>query len=178
MAYKTYEESVNAYKKYIDDHIENVLKAFEFYGNELCERLGLDHDRLAFMIHDHDKSKYEIEEFDGYRCYFYPTEDEENDVENKGYTKKKFDAAWLHHLRSNAHHPEFWITVDSDNKPVAEVMPRYYVAEMLLDWAAMGIVKGDTAYSYYTGNIGFKPFHRDTMNIIDSCIDIFKDPIN
>ena len=172
---KTYEIQREKYKKYIDDHISNVQKCFAFYGEALCSRLKIDRYRLADIIRDHDQSKYSEEEFEGYRIWFYSTDEEEKDKINEGgYLKKKFDVAWLHHLRNNSHHPEFWINRNADNSYVCNTMDRYSIAEMLLDWAGMGIVKDDTAYEYYN-NIGVKPFNKETIEIIDSCINIFKE---
>ena len=174
---KTYDIQCEAYKKYIDDHISNVQKCFGFYGKALCEKLKIDYDRLAINIRDHDQSKYSKEEFEGYRSYFYPTDEEEaeKNTTEGGYLKKKFDAAWLHHLRNNSHHPEFWINFDGETGYECNTMDRYSIAEMLLDWAAMGIVKGDTAYDYFNKSIATKPFNKETVMIIDSVIEIFKE---
>lgn len=164
------------YKNYVDTHRENVLKAYNFYGNELCSRLDIDNDKLYALVMEHDLSKYQPIEFDGYRAMFYPTEDEE-DKANAGYIKAKFDNSWLHHLRNNPHHPEFWTYLDADFKIVCNTMTPIYVAEMILDWASMGIVKNDTAYEYWINNIDAKPFSDETIDIIDSVIDIFKHKI-
>lgn len=172
-----YNQKIKEYKEYVDDHIANVRKAFNFYGEALCDRLHLDIDRLADMVDDHDKSKYSAEEFEGYRCYFYPTEEESADPETKAFNKKKFDAAWLHHLRNNAHHPEFWIYRDENDIPKCHPMDPIHVAEMLLDWAGMSIAKHDTAYLYWANNMSEKPLHPDTIKLVDSCIDIFKESI-
>ena len=172
---KTYDIQCETYKKYVDDHISNVQKCFDFYGKDLCEKLKIDYDRLAVNVRDHDQSKYSEEEFEGYRSYFYPTDEEEIEKDKEGgYLKKKFDAAWLHHLRNNAHHPEFWINMNDDNGFECNTMDRYAIAEMLLDWAAMGITKGDTAYEYFYNSIAQKPFNKETILIIESVIDVFK----
>lgn len=173
---KTLENQIEAYKKYIDTHIENVQKCFQFYGKALCEKLGIDYVRLATNVEDHDQSKYSKEEFDGYRSYFYPTSEEEAEKANEGgYLKKKFDAAWLHHLRNNAHHPEFWINFNGETGYECNTMDKYAIAEMLLDWAAMGITKGDTAYEYFNKSVATKPFNKETVMIIDGIIEIFKE---
>ena len=166
------------YKKYIDEHIANVFKVYKVYGDKLCERLGIDHERLGDMIKDHDQSKYTSEEFEGYRCHFYPTPEEEADVESKAFRKKKFDSAWLFHLRRNPHHPEFWVYVDDEGTTRCHPMDPMHIAEMILDWAAIGIVFNDTAYEYWSKNGHSKPLHYDSIMLIDKCIDIFKDPIH
>ena len=163
------------YKKYIDNHIANVKKCYLKYGKELCDRLGVDTELLEQMVEDHDQSKYSKDEFDGYRSWFYPTLEEENQ-DNRNFRKSKFDVAWLHHLRNNAHHPEFWVYINDEGVPKCHPMDPIHIAEMLLDWAAMGIAKGDTAYEYWKNNMSTKPLNRTTIEIVDSCIDIFKEP--
>ena len=171
---RTLDQSIKEYTEYIDMHIANVKKAYNFYGKKLCDFLQVDYDRLGDMIKDHDKSKYSKEEFEGYRCHWYPTEEEELDRDGAGYRQKKYDAAWLHHLRNNSHHPEFWIR-NNDGNPVCETMGKIHIAEMLLDWAGVGIYKDDTAFEYWIDNAYDKPMNMETMNIVDSCIHIFKE---
>ena len=171
------EKKIAEYKKYIDNHIANVAKVYSIYGKELCEILGVDYERLGDMIKDHDQSKYTKEEFEGFRCYYYPTAEEEADVESKPIRKAKYDSAWLYHLRRNAHHPEFWIYKDDEGHIRLHPMDPIHIAEMIIDWAAMGIVFGDTAYNYWHDNIHSKPLHSDSIALVDKCIDIFKDPI-
>ena len=169
----SYIEKVAEYKSYIDTHKKNVLKMFEQYGEELCHRLNVNHKELAERLLDHDASKYSKEEFEGFRAYYYPTLEEEVDVENKGLRKKQYDAAWLHHLRNNAHHPEFWMYMDENNEICYTPMDNIHVAEMLLDWAGMGIFFNKSAYEYWFDNIHAKPLHKITRDLVDSVIDIF-----
>ena len=172
---KSYIEKVSAYKEYIDTHRKNVQKMYNIYGEELCKRLRVDYKRLGERIEDHDESKYSKEEFEGFRAYYYPTLEEEADKENRGLRKKQYDAAWLHHLRNNAHHPEFWIYMDEDGNNQCHPMDPIHIAEMLLDWAGMGVFFKKTAYEYWFDNIHSKPLHKDTMAIVDNVIDIFKE---
>lgn len=173
---KTLEEMNVEYNYYIENHIENVRKCFTIYGKDLCDRLGVDYNRLADMIEDHDKSKYSEEEFEGYRVYFYPT-DFESSESNKQFRKNKFDQAWLHHLRNNAHHPEFWLYADDNGAVKVKDMDPLHIAEMLLDWTAMSITKGDTTYSYWMSHGNTKPLSRNSINLVQSCIDLFKNPV-
>ena len=52
-----YNQKIKEYKEYVDNHIANVRKAFNFYGEKVCDRLHLDIERLADMVDDHDQSK-------------------------------------------------------------------------------------------------------------------------
>lgn len=148
------------YKNYIDEHIENVKLAHLRYGDDLCVLLDLAPLRLAINVSNHDKSKYEPEEFDAYRQWFYPTGNR---------NKELFDKAWEHHYTVNSHHPEYWV---KDGTPMD--MDKYAIAEMLLDWAAMAIKFGGTAYTYYEKERDKKPFSENTKKTIDNIIYIFK----
>lgn len=173
----TLESRQAEYKQYIDEHIANVKKVFNRYGQELCDRLLIDHSRLRDMINDHDESKYSEDEFEGFRCYYYPTDEEEADKDGRYYRKKKYEQAWLHHLRNNGHHPEFWIYLDENKNPRLHAMDPLHLAEMLLDWAAMGIKFKRTAYDYWKDNIHTKPLHPDSIAMVDKCIEMFQDKL-
>lgn len=136
---------INEYKKYIADHINNVVWAYHKHFEPLKDYENLNsvyftsHDlSIAFInldktIEDHDKSKYSLEEFEPYRKHFYPTEDEKSEA---GYANKdriEFEKAWTHHYKSNPHHPQYW-QVNGINHN----MPLNYIIEMLCDWIAMG----------------------------------------
>lgn len=167
----TKQESIEAYNDYIDTHIKNVRISFERFGKALCEKLNLDMDRLKALIDDHDKSKYSKEEFEGYRKRFYKCDE---DLESDEEIQAMFDEAWMHHLKNNAHHPEFWV---NNEEHTIYIMNGYHIAEMLLDWCAMGIAQHEEipVYDYWTKGDGTKkPFRLEVIRIIDNCVDIFK----
>ena len=163
--------AIEGYKEYVDLHISNVKRAFKEFGEELCKRLSIDARKLEWQIEDHDRSKYTEEEFNGYRLNFYKSdEDEESEEEVAGL----FDKAWLHHCQVNSHHPEFWLYEDEKGDIQAYPMPRYAIAEMLLDWQAMGYTHNDNAYLYWNSDKCVKPLNPATTEIVNSVIDIFK----
>lgn len=172
---ESYINKVNEYRSYIDTHIANVKRMYEIYGKDLCDRLKVSYDRLGELIKDHDESKYSKDEFEGFRIYYYPTLEEESDIELRGLRKNQYNAAWLHHLRNNAHHPEFWIYVDENGTNQCHPMDPIHVAEMILDWAGMGVFFKKTAYEYWNDNVHAKPLHNSTRDLVDSVIDIFKE---
>lgn len=158
------------YKKYVDEHIENVNKAFSEFGPALCKALSIDLGRLKEMIEIHDQSKYSEEEFEGYRKYFYPTHLEDSESLNK----YAFDLAWNHHVKNNPHHPEFWVRQDEDTgELIPEDMPNTFIAEMLLDWQAMGYKFGDNAYQYWNSDKCKKFLSTATREKVESVISIF-----
>ena len=128
------------YKKYIDDHRNNVERAFYLafdffnnYANKYGPAKKIFIKKILDAVHVHDMSKYYHDEFDAYRAKFYPTESE---IKNSDpdLVKANFKKAWTHHYKTNRHHPEYFIeshsTIDTD--PVA-------LMEMLCDWLGMSI---------------------------------------
>jgi hypothetical protein len=85
-----------------------------------------------------------------------------------------YESAWLHHLRNNAHHPEFWMRTNDDGNIVVEDMDKIHIAEMLLDWESFAFAGKDSAYEYWSKRRHDKPFSRNTDLIVANCIDIFK----
>ena len=82
----------------------------------------------------HDLSKYSPTEFfESVRYYQGNRSPIMAAKEDKGYSE-----AWLHHKGRNKHHTEYWIDLNSPQK--APIMPYKYVAEMLCDKLAAGII--------------------------------------
>lgn len=90
------------YKKYIEEHKENIKKAFVELST--CPDLDwlITEDlscKLFERIKIHDNSKYSAEEFDAYRWFYYPANKLEKAVGNY-----VFESAWEHHYENNDHH--------------------------------------------------------------------------
>lgn len=135
-----------SYTEWVDDHCRRVLEAYYKYGKQILEIMGnksLETELLQRCM-NHDKSKFEPIEFEGYRMHYNPMKGEE-----KMDADKAFDQAWLHHENFNDHHPEYWIQRDvneerkDDGTPVMIIyraieMSRIAHAEMFCDWIAVG----------------------------------------
>lgn len=119
------------YLNYILEHKENVVKAFE--TSLTNENYKNNYDELYLRVISHDYSKLDDEEFEAYRNYFYPNEDEVKNEED-------FNKAWEHHYKNNSHHPEYY----GKNK-----MPEIDILEMIIDWEAMAIKFGGSAKEFY-----------------------------
>lgn len=142
----------NNYKEYIDNHRQNVQKAWmNMKSNSDCLELISRYLNTTVesairlidsLIDAHDMSKYGKEEFDAYRKNFYPVDEkekEDNEIE--------FDLAWRHHYYNNPHHWDWWYeTGNMDN------MKMPYVVEMICDWEAMGYKFGNTSKQWYEQN--------------------------
>ena len=137
------------YKEYIDNHIKNVQKAWSIIDkatskyklNSWGQQNGCNaHMFINKFIRNHDKSKYSIEEFEGYRKKFYPVVGEDFDEE-------EFQKAWEHHQKHNLHHWQSMKAIDYDHVFILE-----YTIEMICDWFAMAMQFGESHRDYYNKN--------------------------
>ena len=185
--YKTKEESIEAYIDYVNNHVKCVQKAFTLYGRMICEEysktipnvislLGWNylHDRIIAQIYTHDESKYSAEEFDAYRAYFYPTEE---DLKDKDKIEEEFDLAWKHHYQNNKHHPEFW-QIKIDDKYI-NLMPAGYFVEMICDWIGVSMAQKSSVYDWWYNKGGrsekVKFFSELDLNFLDNLITTNKE---
>lgn len=144
------------YLDYINKHIDTVKEMFNLYGEYLCEKLYIDIDKLSMLVYKHDKSKFSEEEFEPYRKHFYPSVGEECSEDD-------FDKAWEHHKNNNPHHEDYWHDRNM-------FMPNIYIAEMLLDWAAMSRQFNNSIVEFYNKNKTNKGFSSKECEIIESVI--------
>lgn len=163
------EDKVLEYRSYIIEHINNVKKAFDIYGELLCNELELDYIETRNQIAQHDESKWNTEEFDLYRAKFHPYKNE------KPISDYEFNKAWLHHIHNNPHHPQYWIYYDDEtNKVSVYDIPDIYIAEMLCDWIAMGYKFNDTCYNYYNKKGKDKLFTDNTRFKVEQLLKKIK----
>ncbi len=133
------------YKAYIEEHINNVSKAFDFMTNSKNSFMKVlfsdkkTYEGLKAAVKQHDASKYSKEEFQAYRKNFFPINEEE-----KTKSKDEFDKAWLHHWANNTHH---W-----QNRENSLEFNIVATLEMVADWIAMGYKFNDRALDYYRKN--------------------------
>lgn len=129
-------DKTREYLNYLEEHIENVRKAFEEISRA-CKGMWWVTDDCMWHnfrsdVEHHDLSKFSPEEFVQYRRHFYPVDDREKSISG-------IDEAWANHKIMNPHHHE-------------EVERKLDVVHMIIDWTAMGYKFGDTAQKYYEKN--------------------------
>ena len=122
--------------------VKNVFKHIALVSKhkwvvfKLCCRVGEPWRGLV-----HDLSKFSPTEFFESIKYYTGTHSPIKECRNTiGYSK-----AWVHHVSKNKHHYQHWIDYGKYPKPV--VMPYKYVAEMICDKIAAGIVYEGKKYS-------------------------------
>lgn len=158
----------NKYLDYVNNHIENVQKAWNEEVSLLEDDFIKEHkDDLAAQIAAHDASKYDEEEFDAYRANYNPINDQEK-IDNEA----NFQAAWYHHFQNNPHHWQHWIDEKGELKPLTDedAIKSAYI-EMICDWQAMGYVFGDTAYQYYEQNKDTIKLYPELQNWVEELLN-------
>lgn len=96
---------------------------------KLCVKVGQPWRGLV-----HDLSKYSPTEFFEGVKYFNGGHSPIVDCKKQ----EGFSKAWLHHKGRNRHHLEYWVDVKAPDK--TPIIPYKYVAEMLCDKLAAGII--------------------------------------
>ncbi len=137
-------QTTKQYLNYLEDHINNVNRAWKEIQDKCKDMRFIYDDYVFFMINGeveyHDISKLSKAEFTSYRDEFFPVVDQKN--------KKGFPGAWKNHLKKNNHHWENWT-----------IKKKGYIYEleaccvhMVIDWLAMSYKFNDTPRNYYEKN--------------------------
>ena len=120
-----------AYDEYLAEHIGNVNKGLHW----MLDNIWLSQKEKSAiedaMLHEHDASKYDAEEYEAYDKYFYGG--------NRSYkVVQDFNYAWLHHIHKNPHHWQYWVLLEDDPESgtpyKALEIPLPYIFEMIADW--------------------------------------------
>ena len=116
-------------------YLRNIVKHFKVITKhkwvvfKLCCKVGQPWRGLV-----HDLSKYSPTEFWEGVKYFDGHHSPITDCKKaEGYSK-----AWLHHKGRNKHHTDYWVDLSAPDK--TPIIPYPYVAEMLCDKLAAGII--------------------------------------
>jgi hypothetical protein len=160
------------YKRYLKDHISGVKKVYEeFFKPILLTYTGLSFEeinKLKDNIENHDKSKYDAAEWNGYLNWFYADEEHPQD-------QNAFDLAWLRHQHLNPHHWQHWILHKDSGNIVLMDMPEIYVIEMLCDWHSFSYKnKESTAWNWWEKNKDNMSMSEKTIELVEKYIWLFK----
>jgi len=167
------------YMNYINEHIDNVNKAFiklfrnpekevkidGYNDQELSEIL----DILEKEVENHDASKFTDKEFEPYRKRFSPTKKEieayREDIDLEQFMVEDYNDAWFHHYTRNPHHPKFWKNtfIKESGKygnplkwsvltvpaDMSIEMDIVSILHMICDWEAMSMKFGGSTIEWY-----------------------------
>lgn len=156
------------YKKYVDSHIRAVSTIWQNFEDIIALEITLYRKNkslttpmirrsLEQRIPVHDASKFSDAEFIPYCNKFFGSS---SDL-NKETIEKEFDKAWIHHYTHNDHHPEFWQYKVGD-KVVTIPMKDDAFAEMIIDWAAMSLMRNSSTLDWWK-----KEGRADKSNYLD-----------
>lgn len=159
----------SAYDKYLKEHIGNVQHAYMLLvDNGIFEQ----DDSIQNQIKNHDKSKYEPEEYNAYGEYFYGSK---KNVAHKD--DKDFKYAWLHHQHNNPHHWQHWLLKEDESEQLEALdMPDNYIQEMICDWMAFSIAKKDIRelFKWYENNKSKQILSVATKTKVEKYLDKIK----
>lgn len=159
------------YDIYLREHIRNVAKGLDWLRTNLpdilmeSENPGVNYD-LQFS--EHDKSKWDREEYFAYDEYFYGHNKSAKVVQ-------EFNKAWLRHIHHNPHHWQHWVLIhDEEAEGVTCIeMPYNYAIEMICDWWAFSWAKGDLTeiFSWWEKHSECIKFHPKTRRLVTDILE-------
>ena len=167
--YKDIKLKEKEYEDYINEHVNNVKKAYNERKIPISVVLNLSNDEIKDLenrIENHDNSKWSDEEFDAYRRHFHYISDKEKEE-----SKEDFEKAWKHHYTVNDHHPEHYC-LDGEPKEI----PKVAMAELICDWDAMSRKFGGNPLKWYNDNAARKfVFNDNTKELLEKALKYLYD---
>ena len=161
------------YAKYLNQHVGNVRRAYEWLCDNLPEVLNGE-DYSVQIGEGHDSSKYSNEEYEAYDKYFYGKEKTDE-------VKKNFKYAWLHHIHRNPHHWQHWVLINDEPGEgiVALDMPYRYIVEMICDWWAFSWKSGNLheIFSWYDKHKEYMKLSDNTRKTVEEILDKIKNAL-
>ena len=160
------------YDLYLQEHKENVAKAFHWLRLKLPHLLVgyYDYEWQICMAHDHSKDKED--EYDAYDAYFYGEKTEE--------VKQNFSKAWLLHIHRNPHHWQHWILRNDDPTKEETLIPMDYpyILEMICDWWSFSWKSGELTelLTWYYEHKDIK-LHPDTKKVVERILKDIKEKL-
>lgn len=158
------------YIDYIDTHVANVRAAYDWMlAHNLDSKVDFgDFSKLENNIRNHDKSKWDDEEFEPYAKYFYQGKR----------NKDEFDKAWNRHQKINPHHWQYWVLIkDNPDRPYVEIpMEQEYIIEMICDWWSFSFKTGNLyeLFDWYKENKPNQIMHPDTRKTVEKILSEIK----
>ena len=168
------------YRRYIENHILNVRKAYRAMRDNTYLNSNSNSDIKAALItlgediENHDASKWGDSEFEAYRVRWYPVTEEEKENAAKDEDWLPYKEAWEHHYHVNQHHPEYWYD-EEEGVPMRD-MPLHRILEMICDWESFSFIGKGNAVDYWAKARERKAKYMtpNTLAQVDRIINILK----
>lgn len=167
-------EMEDNFKKYVSGHISKVVS----FAKILLDAGKISQELFQRIADTHDTSKLQEPEYTPYVKRKWAERNSNVDL----YEKMGDDIknAIVHHVKNNKHHPEFW---SNDYKGFSTTapchvnnMPEKYVIEMVCDWEAMALERGNTARSWYDKTKDTRwIFDSKTATLIEKWLNFFEE---
>lgn len=162
----------NEYNNYLNDHIRNVKRGFNWLVENLPEIFnGVYVSQVSPLIESHDDTKWSDEEYSSYDDYFYGNRTKQ--------VESSFDLAWLHHQHNNPHHWQYWVLQEDSGKTRALEMPIEFVIEMICDWWSFSW-KSDNLneiYNWYATNKKKMTLHPETLAKVERILTLMRNKL-
>jgi len=162
------------YVDYIDTHVANVRAAYDWliaHNIDSVVDFG-DYAKLETNLRNHDKSKWDDEEFEPYAKYFYQGKN----------NQAEFDKAWNRHQKINPHHWQYWVLIkDNPDKPfVCIPMEIEYIVEMICDWWSFSFKTGNLReiFDWYDKNKDYQHMHKETRKTVNQILKAIKEKLD
>lgn len=127
------------------------------------------------VIRNHDKSKFESDEYIAYDKFFYG---ENRSVE----IANEFQKAWLLHIHRNHHHWQHWILISDESEEGISCieMPKHYAIEMICDWWSFSWNKNNLTeiFTWYDSHKKDIQLHSNTRKFVEYVLKEIQDRVD
>ena len=178
-------EMVEHYKNRTIKHINCVKRN----ANHLAKKCPKIADRLIEQCSFHDNSKLREPEYTPYIFITWNYKCKDDGINFTMPNNINDQKATFNHVVSNMHHPEYWddaYDINCINAKDRDKKSNYFVnatemdlislAEMICDWHAMGLERGNTAKQWADDNVNLRwKFNDDQVFDIYNFISLLED---
>ena len=161
------------FKNYINGHKEKVV----LFAQALYDSGHIGKRLFDKISQNHDNSKLEEPEYTPYVKRKWVERNYNVDMYDK--MGDDIKAAIVHHVTKNDHHPEYWSNdyrgFETSDPCHVDDMSEDAVIEMVCDWNAMALERGNTARSWYDKTRDKRWIFDDHTNwLIDTWLKVFE----
>jgi hypothetical protein len=179
---------LNPEEKWFEERTNHHISLVQAAAQKIADAGIVDGNALMAQVANHDASKLVEPERTPYIAitWRHKMDDEQggyDPINAKGYqtpgmlSKEDENAAALHHVTTNSHHPEAHVPPQEKGKIIdAASMPEIDIAEMVADWQAMAEeLQKNTARQWYEKQNNVRWHFSNEQNVlIDKLLAVFE----